>query len=190
MALSDYDTLAINHTGAATNGSFISPLGVSVDLYKNWIYVRDPDAWQPGAYVRPTIMEIQDGFIRYRDVTIVAMRRIKPTRSIFALAYSGYNYDSSYSGMVGVAGIGWRRDEFTGITNEHLAILRDWLGSIRDRHQMTDAMVRVGFEPVARFNQGDAYIAKHLGFDAPMSDPGNADVPLLIQAIHSNGDGN
>lgn len=46
MALSSYATMAFTHEGKPNNGAYISPCGVNVEVYKNWIYIYDEKAWQ------------------------------------------------------------------------------------------------------------------------------------------------
>lgn len=75
MALSNWDTLAIDETGASISGSFVSPLGVRVEFYKNWLYVYDEKAYQEGGtFTNSCVMEVQSGDITYKDVVISAVR--------------------------------------------------------------------------------------------------------------------
>lgn len=41
MALSNWDTMSMDEKGKTLSGEFVSPLGVKVEFYKNWIYVRE-----------------------------------------------------------------------------------------------------------------------------------------------------
>lgn len=92
MALSNWDTLAVNEKGEPTNGVFTSPLGVSVSIYKNWLYISDKTAWREGCgYVEHTVMEIMEGSIRYMDVHIEAKRG--PQNGVYAVVWvEGYKY--------------------------------------------------------------------------------------------------
>ncbi len=100
MALSNWDTLAIDHEGKSTNGVFISPLGVQVEIYKNWLYVRDEKAWQEGgSYIEPTIMHINEGNLHYKDVDILAKRG--PQKGIYVLVYSGWEHSNTFVAMAG-----------------------------------------------------------------------------------------
>lgn len=84
MALSNWDTLAVNQDGDPVAGTLVSPMGVEVAIYKNWLYVRDAKAWREGgAYVADTVMEIREGVIRYLDVDIHAARG--PQEGVYAV---------------------------------------------------------------------------------------------------------
>jgi hypothetical protein len=75
MALSNWDTMAVNAKGEPTNGVFTSKLGVTVEIYKNWLYLRDEKAWQEGGrFVKSTVGQIESGVLTYKDVSIVAKR--------------------------------------------------------------------------------------------------------------------
>lgn len=122
MALSDYDTLALDETGQPTNGVFTSPLGVTVEFYKNWLYIRDPALQKPkgGAYdfARDTVMSVNSGHLHYRDVEIFAERSSDRTK-VFAVVKSGHEFQeftdkagvthpaSVETGMVGIARLGY-----------------------------------------------------------------------------------
>lgn len=87
MALSNWETLAVNAKGEPINGVFVSKLGVKVDFYKNWLYVADEAAWVEGCrYTKPTIMNVDSGEFTYKDVTIIAKRG--PQQGIYAVIYS------------------------------------------------------------------------------------------------------
>lgn len=83
MSLSNWSTFAVDQSGEPTNGVFRSPLGVIVEFYKDWLFVRDEVAWQDGSrFQKPTVMQIEQGIVRYKDVTILARRG--PEDGIFA----------------------------------------------------------------------------------------------------------
>src|SRR5271154_4408257 len=76
MALSNWDTLAVDEKGEPCSGSFVSPLGIEIEIYKNWLYVRDAKAWVESdhCFTNDTIMQIENGKLRYKDVEITAIR--------------------------------------------------------------------------------------------------------------------
>ena len=103
MALSNWDTLSINELGESLNGIFVSPLGVEVSFYKNWLYVRDEKAWQDGgAFIQPTVMQIDSGNLQYKDVHVEAVRG--PQNGVFALITTGYGQDIKAVVGCGVSG--------------------------------------------------------------------------------------
>lgn len=96
MSFSDYHYLLLNKDGIVENDIFISPLHVKVQVYKNWLYVKDQKAWENGGqFVSPTVMEIQHGFLTYKDVLIYAKRG--PNRGIYFVIwveqYNQYHFD-------------------------------------------------------------------------------------------------
>lgn len=113
MALSNWDTLAVNEKGESIGGSFKSPGGVTVEFYKNWLYVRDPKAWDKSSgYTKPTIMQVNSGDFSYKDIHIMAVRG--PKGGIYAAVWtSKYQEQSKEKGapyippiVTGMVGIG------------------------------------------------------------------------------------
>ena len=50
MALSNWDTLALNEKGKVLSGSWESFKKVGIEIYKAFIYVRDKKAWNDKDY--------------------------------------------------------------------------------------------------------------------------------------------
>jgi hypothetical protein len=75
VALSNWDTLAFNAKGQASPGEVENRHGVTLEIYKNWLYVRDPKTWKEGRqYTKPVIAEIGEGTIQIGGFDIVAKR--------------------------------------------------------------------------------------------------------------------
>lgn len=87
MALSNWDLLAVNQDGETVSGN-INHSGVRIEIYKNWLYIHHPEAWIEGggSFVKPVVMQINDGDIHYGGWTIKARRG--PQRGVFVVAYS------------------------------------------------------------------------------------------------------
>jgi len=83
MSLSDWDLLAFDENAQASDGTikgFIT--GTACEIRKNWLYVRDEDAWVGGRrFVKPTIAEVQSGDLYLSGFEIVAVRG--PQEAIF-----------------------------------------------------------------------------------------------------------
>jgi hypothetical protein len=119
VALSNWDTMSMDQDGEPTDGSFTSPLGVEVEIYKNWLYIRDGKAWQDGgSYIEPTVMQVEHGVLTYKDVHIVALRG--PQNGVFAACwtppYMNRNKDDEKDagklvGMIGCGVYGFRQRE-------------------------------------------------------------------------------
>lgn len=86
MALSNWDTLAFDSEGQPGNGvlnGFTD--GASVEIYKNWIYVRDRWMWRKDTgFVEPTIAKIDSGSVELSEFTIQAVRG--PQEGVFCYA--------------------------------------------------------------------------------------------------------
>lgn len=151
MALSNWDTLAINHLGEPVNGIFDSPSGVQVQFYKNWIYVRDAKAWEPNTgWAEPTIAMIEFGSLSYKDVHIEAWR-CGHQSGVCAAIWSGYGKD--LTGMVGCGVYGFADHTWVGVSQDTLEALQFGL---RENTAIPTALADVDFSKALRFNQGDA----------------------------------
>lgn len=128
MALSDWDTLAVDLQGNPTNGVFVSPADVRVSIYKNWVYVDDEKAWHEGCrYDKPCIMEIQHGYVQYMDVHIMAIRG--PQEGVYVVVWHE-NYSNNkkeINGMVGCGVDGFIGDKWVGVTEESKQYLKKWI---------------------------------------------------------------
>lgn len=217
MALSNWDTLAVDFSGKSCEGIFKAPSGVEVEIYKNWLYVRDEKGWQskPPTYIHPTVMEISEGCLQYKDVHIMAIRG--PQSGVFAVVYAG-----EYGKELGIVGMGvsgydypsegpceavwvgvrpstaeWFQDKLRA-THTRRDIMRGGgpvgpNGEFRDtaspmvceEHDIdAPEIVRTLELTVAkRFNQGDAYFAKHLGEPVPSTVPGKSEPTILSNMI-------
>jgi len=105
MALSNWDTLAFNESGEPCSGHMEGfKEGASVEIYKNWLYVRDTKMWCEGrGYTEPTIAEISQGDIHLSDFEIRAVRG--PQQAIFCYVKST-DYTPEVSKVRRMAGIG------------------------------------------------------------------------------------
>ncbi len=157
MALSSWDTLAVDLNGEPQEGFFVSPDGVQVSIYKNWIYVDDPKAWrEKGNFTKSTIMEMHHGDIHYHDVEIRAIRG--PQYGVYvACWHADYSCKpAKFVGMIGcgVSGYAETKDDedpiWVGVTPESVEFLQKWI-SHKERH-WTDEEVD---EMVAGLNNPD-----------------------------------
>jgi len=138
MALSNWDTFAVNEKGESVDGSFVSPHAVVVDIYKNWLYVSDEKAWEEGGgFVRPVVMEIQEGHIRYKDMHIYAVRG--PQQGIYCAVWIPRYVVKRVTGkdkilaVFGCGVYGYEEDgEFVGVKQESLEFLKNMIKSLCD----------------------------------------------------------
>lgn len=102
MAIGNWDRWGLTLDGAPSNGAYRSSGGVTVELYKDWLYLRQGDG---------PPLELREGQIEGTGLKIVA-RRV-PFAVIFVV--SEYHAESSqFTGMVGVGAYGYREAECSG----------------------------------------------------------------------------
>jgi hypothetical protein len=95
--LSQWETLAYDQDGHPLPEGLTSPEEIRVQIRRNWLYVDDPTAWVPGGgFAFPTVLTVQSGDLRYRDVHIQATRG--PQDGIYVVAHSA-RYPDPTSGV-------------------------------------------------------------------------------------------
>ena len=182
MALSNWDTWAIDQDSKISNGIFKSKIGCEIQIYKNWLYLQDAVAWQEhGGFVEPTIMELWDGELHYKDTQIVACRG--PKNGIYCAVWSSKPTNL----LVGIGAYGYSGDEWVGITYNEVNWLKDWLAKIEETScyiwGIKKHIEKIDFETGGRFNQGDAYFADKLDVKTPTTEPGKSDEPVITKLI-------
>lgn len=208
MALSNWDTFALDHEGQPNSGSFTSDMGVTVESYKNWLYVYDEAAWvDGGAFSKPVIMHVNEGNVSYKDVHILAVRG--PKNGIYFCVYSS-KYEKQeegqpYKGPIikGIVGIGCSgyssRGKWLGVGSREVAFLKNHLllktdtyvlriGKKISKHKFNyydipEVFQKLDLSKGKRFNQGDAFFALNLGTPLQASEPGDAPEPIFSQIV-------
>ena len=194
MALSNWDTFTIDQAGTPTEGDYVSPGGVEVTIYKNWLYIRDPKAWRAGGFTSPTVMQITSGIVHYYDVEIVALRG--PQNGVYVCAYTqtyAEKAQPAVTGMLGVGVYGYDNDEWVGVLPSSL----EWFAERLAETRLDDACgimldvpvldIPTVFRTISlkgeRYNQGDAHIARQLGLAVESTPPGEAAESLLTKLL-------
>ena len=177
MALSNWATLAWNEKGEPCEGK-IEAEGIAIEIYKNWLYVRDDKAWKEGAFIKPTIMEIAEGQIEYHRFKIISSRG--KNNELFVVAeYSSTDYTEKKQ-LIGIGAYGYDDDgNYVGITSETKGEFFHWIGMTKEDWWFPidiDVTKIKGFNAI---NQGDKYFADALGFETPV----NTDEPILSKAL-------
>ncbi len=185
MALSNWDTFAMNEKGEPCKGEFISPLGVRVTIYKNWVYVYDEVAWQENikCHQKPCVMEIFKSEMQYKDVVIVSDFI---DNTIYLAVFS---YTEPLTGMVGVGSYGFDDDgKYVGVTKTHLRKLKDFLETETNYFSIPVELKELSLKDGNRFNQGDMFFHEKLGIDKQCSVPGKAEEPILMKMLKPKGE--
>lgn len=185
MALSNWDTLAVDHKKQSTNGVFVTPLGVRVEVYKNWLYVHDEAVQKNNdPYSGDVVMEVQEGKFTYRDLDIKAVRG--PNDGIYALCWTGYHDDVEFMLATGIYGYHDRTGEWIGVQEENIELLRTIYRKWAREYLPNKRIEKDPFpENPLRFNQGDAFFADNLdGVTLPATTPGDTQDPLIMQSLN------
>lgn len=191
MALSNWDTLALDHENKPTSGSLMSTVsGVEVEIYKNWIYIHDEKAWQDGeAFSKPIVMSIECGEVRYKDICILAFRG--PQSGIYVLVW----VEGHAQVTVGMLGIGvYGYDD----SNKWIGVLKsslDWFktevlykresidSDSEYLHEIPDFFRSLDLTSSVRFNQGDMYFAEKAGLPVQATPPEEVEEPHLHRIL-------
>lgn len=194
MALSNWDTLALDEKMQSINGSIKSKEGVGISIYKNWLYVHDEKAWSKSSgYTKPTIMEVWEGNIRYKDTVIVAIRG--PQNGIYCIVTTPpYRGGEKAQMMVGIGCYGFNNSgyesKWVGVSHESVTFMEKWLKSDQVTnnylfdHDYQQIIKTLSFDSALRFNQGDAYMFESLGYENVMATKvDKSEDPMLLQVL-------
>jgi hypothetical protein len=155
MALSNWDTFAINIDGSSSNGEFISPKGIKVEIYKNWLYIHDKKAWQKGGdFLKPVIMQITEGNLIYHEITIIAKRGKQ--NGIYCCVYSSKK-NTGYFGIVGIGCYASENSKTVGVKQSTINDLHKWLKRIEKEDFLPNLFLTLDLKKGKRFNQGDMF---------------------------------
>jgi hypothetical protein len=177
MALSNWAILAWNENGEPCDGR-LEAEGVSISIYKNWIYVRDEKAWKEGSmFNKPTIMEISEGQIEYHRFKIIAKRG--KNNEVFVLAeYSGNQKETKQ--LIGIGAYAYDDDgNYVGVTEETKGEFFNWIRISKEDWWFPMLIDVTKIKEFKTFNQGDKYIADKFGLETPV----NTDEPILSKAL-------
>lgn len=176
MGLSNWALAAINENGEGTNGVFVPEETVELEIYKNWLYVRDKDNQGETHFHGPCVMRINEGAIEYRNTTILAARG--PKNGIYLVAYTGNLFgegENAWSAILGIGCYGYgEQEQWVGIEKEDV----DYLERIIDTN-FDGPITSVPLDNLVQINQGDAFFAAQLGVEVPVADIGHAVEPII-----------
>jgi len=160
MALSNWETAAWDKNGNPMPG-VLTVGSISIEIYKNWIYVRDSETWksEPCGFGHNVIMEIQFGDVQYRGFRIKAIRG--PQNSIMAVIQYGYSSNDNYQVMYAIGAYAYSRRKCVGI-------LPNTVKKFRESKFFRGELIEFPeFKGLEQYNQGDAFIVKELFGESP-----------------------
>lgn len=193
MALSNWDTCAFDTEGKPCNGTiqrkYDDGKSASVEIYKNWVYVRDEAMWaEHGSYVKPTIAEVNDGRCTISKFRIYAKRG--PQNAILVFVETGWKHSkdpkNEYSCMCGIGCYGFGNKEWVGVLPTTLEALKQWLQELKEDYIVDQEYLDlIQKSDALRFNQGDGYFADRTGKDdlGQVTKIGEARTPIFMQLI-------
>lgn len=181
MALSNWDSASWGPDGKPADGVFRMQGKAELEIYKNWLYVHDPDAWvDEHEYCEPTIMGIQEGNLRYAGTNIVSSRHDNQD-SCFVYAFR-VTYSSGHARYTNFAGIGCygytSTCRYIGVSDETYAAFIEWLKEVCEDREWLELVVASGCK---RFNQGDAFF---VGADAATTEMGEQSETIMMGALN------
>lgn len=179
MALSNWATLSWNENGEPCEGK-IEAEGITIEIYKNWLYVRDEKAWREGAaFIKPTIMEIAEGQIEYHRFKIIASRGKNNELFVVTEYYSKDHTEKKQ--LIGIGAYGFDDDNYVGVSEDTKGEFFYWIKRTREDwwFPMGIDVTVTKIKDFKVFNQGDKYFADKLGFETPV----NTDEPILSKAL-------
>lgn len=179
MALSNWDSCAINTEGKPISAIFTYE-NITVELYKNWIYVFEKGK-------EKHIASIQSGDLIIGDVHIYAIRG--PQEGIYATIWSGQEYNNTIDGVLMIGVYGFENEKWVGIKESSLKWFKNKLNLINEEHDEFDynvpEKIRESFkiENMLHYNQGDAFFANAFNVEIPAFEVGKVEKPLILQGL-------
>jgi len=126
MALSNWDTLAFDNDGKACNGVFTGSDGTTVEIYKNWLYVRHPLLITDEEKGHRIGFTINHGDVNFGSLTIVVIRGSQ--QSVFVYAREGWGEDAKCFAGIGAYGYEDNTERVclaAGLTKEQIGQYKD-----------------------------------------------------------------
>ncbi len=171
MSLENWATLAINEHGEKCKGN-IEVRDITVEIYKNWLYVKDKKAWRKEfPYRDPIVMEITKGCIRYGRFVIMAGRG-RGNELFVVVEYKNDNSDERINAkkerklMIGIACYTYNDDgEYVDITDETKKEFCNWYKrSVKELWLCPcigdDVLEKI--KCAEQYNQGDIFLVKNM----------------------------
>jgi hypothetical protein len=189
MSQSDFDLLAVDESGRPTNGvSEPSPCGVQVEVFHNWLNIRDRTGWREGALTPvPIVGTFLHGELTYQDVTLLAVRG--PQEGIYFVTW--FTDSRQVYATLGIGCHGWVQEGpvrgspqipvYRGILPSSLEFLNFQIQEWLSQQRIPVSLARVSLEQAMRFNQGDAFVTRGANFPVPCTRPGEASPPLALE---------
>ena len=165
MAKSNWATVAWDEKNQDSIGIFKLDDSLSVEAYKNWIYIYDKEGWTDGgSYVEPCVAQIWEGEINYKKVKIAAKRIDLQNAMLFYCRTGWPNSEKDpYRHMLGICCYGFDDDDWVGVTYPLIEELESWIEYLKQESNIVwvpnDVIVP---NESKSFNQGSMYLVKEI----------------------------
>jgi len=165
MAKSNWATLAWDENNKSSTGVFKIDESISVEAYKNWIYLRDKTGWsEGGSYMDPTVAEIWSGELNYKKVRIIA-KRLDLQNAMLFYCRTGYQDDEKtpYRHMLGICCYGFEGGSWVGVTYPLVEELKLWIEQIEEDYNIVWIPKDMEVPDDSKsFNQGTMYLVEKI----------------------------
>ncbi len=189
MAKSNWATIAWNEKNEHSTGVFEVDDSISVEAYKNWLYLRDKQGWtKEGPYSEPVVAEIWSGELVYKNVQIIA-KRVDLQNAMLFYCRTGYmnNAEKPYRHMLGICCYGFEGENWVGVTYPLIEELKLWIEQIEEDSNIVWAPNDLEVPDDSKsFNQGTMYLVEEITGQDPeevLSQIQDEKVPLMMRML-------
>lgn len=182
MAISNWDSMALNQDNKPCEAKLISPCGVRIDIYKNWVSVGDEKAWDENCgFIKDNVMHITNAELKYKDLNILVQTK---GYTVYLIAWHGWEHKGDMKGIIGIGTYGYDdEEEYIGVRHnelEELDIFRK--KEFGDYNEVPKKLKELDLSKAKRYNQGDLFFHEHLGTPTNCSEV-NANVkePIVME---------
>lgn len=165
MALSDWDSIAFDDEARCCIALFEAD-GETLEIRKNRLW------FTAAGSETETVPEETEGHVQLGSMQVDTRYGRQDARYVYAT-----------SGGKRFAALGCYSHDFDGVRPATLTAFIEWLRGLSADEDYQRWVDRIEEAKHLRVNQGDAYIARHLGRPVPATPLGEAEKPLLLRMI-------
>lgn len=108
MALSDYERLVLGENGEPCESDFKINSNLSIEAYKNWLYLRSEKMWHENTgFIKPIIAHMWEGHLEICGCSIQAIRENNGRTMYFLVESYVEDNGGHYRYFGGIATYGW-----------------------------------------------------------------------------------
>lgn len=144
MAAGNWATIMLRADGTPIKDYFEAKSRVTLEVYKNWLDVRDLGAWESSdPFDRHIVLRINAGDFQYRHLQVRAVRG--PQEGIYCVCWD----EDSGVGFVGCGVYGFtdpsdqRAATWIGFNDSCREFMRNWLAALENDDDVPDELTQV-----------------------------------------------